>query len=98
MKIDTQAALFLMLGQAAARSIAEIEDVVPKHSLLLSAQYDLAELVPEKVRLATNASEAYRLFFVFEHYLREFVVEVLSKDGATWWDKIPPDVQADVTK
>lgn len=96
--IDSRAALFLMLGQGAERNIAKRDDLVPKESLLLSATYDLAELVPEKVRHSTYASEAYRLFFVFENYLREFVIEVLSKDGNNWWDKVPPDVQADIVK
>jgi hypothetical protein len=50
------------------------------------------------VRSATDAAEAYRLFFVFESYLRDFIVEVLSKDGGTWWDKVPPDVQTEVTR
>jgi len=98
MKIDAQAALFMMLGQAAERNLAKIDDIVPKESLLLSAAYDMAALVPDKVRRATDAAEAYRLFFVFESYLREFVVEVLSKDGGTWWDKVPADVQTEVAK
>ncbi len=100
MKLDATAALFLMLGQAADKTIAAIEDVVPKETLLLSPQYDLAEMVPEKVRRATIASESYKLFFVFEEYLREMIVEVLSKekDGKTWWDFAPPDVKEEVTK
>jgi hypothetical protein len=99
MKIDAQAALFIMLGQAAERTIAKIEDVVPKEALILSPAYDLAAIVPEKVRRATEAAEAYKLFFVFESYLREFVVEVLSKDEATtWWDHVPTDVQTEVLR
>jgi hypothetical protein len=55
--------------------------------------------VPDKVRRAVEASEAYRLFFVFESYLREFIVEVLSKDATEeWWAKVPKDVQDEVTK
>lgn len=31
--------------------------------------------------------------------MREFVVEVLSKDQSVpWWDKLPPDVQTDVKR
>jgi hypothetical protein len=26
------------------------------------------------------------------------MVEVLSKEGGTWWDKVPPDVQTEVSK
>ena len=94
MKVDAQAALFLALGKAAKNTVASIEEIVPKEALLLSTAYDLAEIVPEKVRGASDASEAYKLFFVFENYLREVIVEVLSKDGAeAWWDKVPKDVQ-----
>lgn len=98
MTIDARAALFMMLGQAAEKSIAKIEDIVPKESLLLSTAYDLAAVVTDKVRQAGDASEAYRLFFVFESYLRGFIVEVLSKDGGTWWDKVPLDVQTEIAK
>ncbi|HEY5239413.1 MAG TPA: Swt1 family HEPN domain-containing protein [Rhizomicrobium sp.] len=99
MTVDSQAALFLMLGQIAEKTIEKIEDIVPKDSLLLSPSYDLATLVPDKVRRATEAAEAYKLFFVFESYLREFVVEVLSKETeGTWWDKVPTDVQDEVSK
>jgi hypothetical protein len=99
MTLDARAALFLMLGQAAERTINKIDHLVPNESLLLSNEYDLAALVPEKVRRAVAASIAYKLFFVFEDYLRELIVEVLSKDNqATWWDKVPRDVQDEVTK
>lgn len=99
MTVDSRAALFLKLGQAADKTVAKIEDLVPKESLLLSTAYDLATLVPDKVRRAVEAAEAYKLFFVFENYLREFIVEVLAKDPAQpWWDKVPTDVQAEVTK
>ncbi len=99
MSIDGKAALFLMLGQAAERSVDKLEDIVPADSLLLSTSYDLAPLVPEVVRRSAEAAEAYRLFFVFESYLRELVVEVLSKNGeATWWDKVPTDVQSEIAR
>jgi hypothetical protein len=99
MRVDSKASLFVMLGQTAERTLAKIEEVVPKDSLLISPSYDLAALVADKVRRATEASEAYRLFFVFEAYLREFIVEVLSKENQeTWWDKIPGDVQEEVAK
>jgi hypothetical protein len=99
MTIDAQAALFVMLGQVAERIVAKIEDIVPKESLFLSPSYDLAPIVPDKVRRAVEAAEIYKLFFVFEGYLREFIVAVLSKEGTeTWWDKVPPDVQTEVTR
>lgn len=100
MTVDSRAALFLMLGQAAERTVAKIENVVPKETLLLSKEYDLATLVPEKVKGAVSAAEAYKLFFVFESYLREMIAEVLSKDGEAtgWWEKVPPDIQTEIAK
>jgi hypothetical protein len=99
MSLDSQAALFVLLGQSAERTVGQLKELVPKERLLLSPTYDIAPLLPEIVRRATNASEAYRLFFTFEHFLREFVVEVLSRDSTvSWWDKLPKDVQDDVTR
>lgn len=99
MSTGSSAALFLMLGQTAERAVLAIEDLVPKERLLLSPTYDLAPLLPDKVRRANEASESYRLFFVFENFLREFVVEVLSKDPTqSWWDKVPKDVQDEISK
>jgi hypothetical protein len=99
MKDDRTAALFVMLAQSAERSVERLEDVVPSESLLLSPSYDLAPLVPDLVRHATAAAEAYRLFFVFEGYLRDLIVDVLSKEGqATWWDRVPADIQIEVAK
>jgi hypothetical protein len=100
MSLDAQAALFVMLGQSAERTIASIEEIVPGDSLLLSSQYDLAAIVPEKVRRASIASETYKLFFVFEEYLREIIVEGLTreKEGKTWWDFAPQDVKDEVTR
>lgn len=98
MNLEAQAALFIMLGQTAEKTVAQIEDVVPKETLLLSPEYDLAALAPAKVRSSIDASVAYKLFFVFEEYLRELIVEVLSKENETWWDKVPTDVQQEITK
>jgi hypothetical protein len=99
MSFDERAALFLMLGQAADKAVIALEHVVPSHKLMLSASYDLATVVPEKVKRAVEASEAYRLFFVFESYLREFIVEVLSKEATEeWWAKVPKDVKDEVTR
>jgi hypothetical protein len=65
----------------------------------LSTAYDLALIMPDRVKRAMQAAETYKLFFVFEGYLRDFVVEVLSKDpAASWWEKVPPDVQTEVAK
>lgn len=99
MSVDATAALFVMMGQTAERSIGAMEELVPGESLLLSPSYDLAPLLPASVRQATSAAETYRLIFVFENFLRTFVVEVLSKDlSRPWWDKVPKDVQDEVIK
>lgn len=96
---DSMLALFLLLGQTAGRTASTLPGVAPTEPLLLSDTYDLGILMPDTVREAIAASQGYRLFFVFENYLRELVVEVLSKDAATnWWDKVPKDVQDDVAK
>ncbi|MEQ7865218.1 Swt1 family HEPN domain-containing protein [Xanthomonas sp. WHRI 8393] len=99
MSVDSKAALFLMLGQTAERSVAKIEELVPRETLLLSPSYDLAPLLPDMVRRATSAAEGYRLFFVFENFLRKFVLEVLSKDlSKSWWERLPTDVQDEISK
>jgi hypothetical protein len=97
--LDAKAALFVMLGQTAERTVAGLDTVAPPESLLLSSTYDLAPLIPDGVKKALRAAESYKLFFVFEGYLREFVIEVLSADPTvSWWDKIPKDVQDEVSK
>ena len=99
MSVDSRAALFVMLGQTAEKSLDTLEDVVPSESLLISQDYDLAPLMPDRVKRANQAAEVYKLFFVFEGHLREFVVDVLTRDASTsWWDKIPTDVQQEVAK
>lgn len=99
MTFDSKAALFLMVGQTAEKSLIAMDDLVPRESLLLSPSYDLAPLLPDTVRQATSAAETYRLFFVFENFLRQFVIQVLTKDASRpWWDKVPKDVQDEVTK
>ncbi len=99
MSDHSRLALFLLLGQSATNSASAIPETAPTESLLLSPSYDLAQLMPDHVRQAVKASEGYRLFFSFEAYLRELVVDVLSKDSASnWWDKVPKDVQEEVAK
>jgi hypothetical protein len=96
---DNKLALFMMLGRGVARTIQSLKEVVPPDSLLLSSSYDLAPLLPDAVREAGRAAEPYRLFFVFETYLRDLVVDVLSKDAAVnWWDKVPQPVKDEVAK
>jgi len=99
MTADSKLALFLMLGQSASRTVGQLEDVAPPDALMLSAAFDLAPSMPDAVRRATRAAYAYKLFFVFETYLREFVVEVLSRDvTTTWWDKLPADTRGEIER
>jgi hypothetical protein len=100
MSLDSTASLFVMLGQTAEKTITKIDTVVPKESLLISKEIDLATLAPDVVRKAVEASEPYKLFFAFEAYLRDMVVEVLSKQGqlTNWYEKVPKDVQDEIAK
>ncbi|MGN2251374.1 Swt1 family HEPN domain-containing protein [Frateuria sp. GZRe14] len=94
---DSRLALFLMLGQGADRVLSRRIDLVPSHSLLISESFDLSEVVPDTVHSALQAAEAFKLFFVFERYLRDIIIDVLSQDPAVqWWEKLPTDVRAEV--
>ena len=96
---DERMALFLMLGQTASRMLGETPETAHSEPLLLSDSFDLSTTVPESVKAAAEASVGYRLFFVFENYLREFVVEALSGDGEeTWWEKIPTNVRDEIER
>jgi len=56
-------------------------------------------VLPKEVRRAITASESYKLFFVFENFIRDFVLETLSElDKVNWWDRVPKDVQDEVQK
>jgi hypothetical protein len=99
MKDDVRMAHFIMLGQTASRTVRALREVAPPETLLLSSSYDIGPLMPEAVKSALRAAEAYKLFFVFETYLREFVVDVLSKDPlVNWWDRLSKPIQDEVKK
>ncbi len=96
---DGRLALFLMLGQTATKSVGQLPEVAHSEPLPISEMFDLSTAIPEQVKEANAAAIGYRLFFVFENYLRQFVIEVLSNDSSQlWWDKIPADVQAEVKR
>ena len=96
---DARLALYLMLGQTASKTAFSIPEISDGKPLMISESYDLSTSLPETVRSANQASEGYKLFFVFENYLRDFVVETLSKNSSeTWWDKLPTDVQQEIDK
>ena len=92
---DSKLALFVMLGQTASRTIVSLPEVA--HSEPLAETYDLSTAIPDQVKAANTAALGYKLFFVFENYLREFVVTTLSDDDTpTWWEKLPTDVKNEV--
>lgn len=94
---DNRIALFLMLGLSAEKTLSSLKDTAPGESLPVDSAYDLATLMPINVKEAIHAAEAYKLFFVFEWYLRELIVEVLSDNSSeTWWEKIPPNIQEEI--
>jgi hypothetical protein len=94
---DEHLSLFVMLGQSAQNAVKKLPDTVPPQHLMLSSTEDLALVLPKEVRRATKAAETYRLFFVFENFIRDFVLDTLSQvDPVNWWDKVPPDVQTEV--
>lgn len=94
---DSRIALFLMLGQSAGKNISSLKETAPSESFAIDTSYDLATLMPGNVKDALHAAEAYKLFFVFEWYLRDMIVEVLSDNsGGTWWDKIPTNIQDEI--
>jgi hypothetical protein len=96
---DDQLSLFLMLGQTSQKAVSKLPDTVPSQTLLLSATEDLALVLPKEVRRAIMAAESYKLFFVFENFIRDFVLETLLElDNVNWWDKVPKDVQDEVQK
>jgi len=96
---DTRLALFLMLGRSAEQLIQQHPDTVPPESLMISESADLAVGLPSSVKQSNRAALVYKLFFVFENYLRELVVEVLSEASPTnWWERVEPNVKAEVAE
>jgi hypothetical protein len=96
---DEHLSLFLMLGQSSQNAIKNLPDTVPPQSLLISPKEDLALLLPNDLRRAVATAEVFKLFFIFENFLRQFVLETLSElDSANWWSRIPQDVIDEVEK
>jgi hypothetical protein len=96
---DGKLALFVMLGRTVEQLIAENPATVPPESLSISDTVDLAVGSPAEVRRAIRAAFVYKLFFVYENYLRELVMAVLTeKYHAEWWEKIDPNTRKDVAE
>jgi hypothetical protein len=88
-----------MLGRAARREIDAVPSITPQSQLLISDRFDLGEVLPQETREAFRAAETYKLFFVFEQYLRDFILTVLSEtDKDNWWDSVPQHIRDEVSK
>jgi hypothetical protein len=99
MNHDSNLALFLMLGQTASKQAKDHPDIADSKPIMLSDDYDLSTSLPKEVRAANIASETYKLFFIFENYIKNFVIATLSDNGQkTWWDKVPKDIQDEIIK
>jgi hypothetical protein len=94
---DERISLFVMLGRTAEQLIQESPETVPPESLNISETVNLAVGSPAEVRKAIRAAFVYKLFFVFENYLRELVMEAMTERyQSQWWDKVEANVQRDV--
>jgi hypothetical protein len=78
---------FLMIGRSAQRRVLTLPGTVPRSALMISDTFNVAE------------ANTFKLFFVLESYLRDFVLTVLSEaDKENWWDSVPQNVRDDVSK
>lgn len=90
---------FLMIGRSAQRSIHTLPGTVPRSALMISDTFNVAEVLPDECREADAAADTFKLFFVLENYLRDFVLTVLSEaDKENWWNSVPLNVRDDVAK
>jgi hypothetical protein len=88
-----------MLVSAGVRSIKNLPNTVPHSRLMISETFNVAEVLPDETREAIGVSETFRLFYVLENYLREFILNVLSEaDKENWWNSVPKDVQTEVAR
>jgi hypothetical protein len=94
-----QLAAFITFGRLANREAASHEFAAPAQPLLIGPNQDLRTMVPETVKDAMEAAEGYKLFFVFENYLRKIVFSVLSeKFKEQWWEQVPEDIRTKVER
>ncbi len=97
--MNERLALFLMIGQSAQKSIKNLPNTVPQSRLMISDTFNVAEVLPDETREAIDVSETFRLFYVLENYLRDFILNVLSEaDKENWWDTVPKDVRDKVSE
>ncbi len=97
--MNERLAHFLMVGRSAQRSIKNLPNTVPQSQLMISDTFNVAEVLPDETREAIDVSETFRLFYVLENYLRDFILNVLSEvDKENWWNSVPKDVQTKVAE
>jgi hypothetical protein len=90
---------FLMIGRSAQRQVQELPGTVPQTPLMISERFNVAEVLPDESREAEGAADTFKLFFVFENYMRDFVLTVLSEsDKENWWNAVPQNVRDEVAK
>lgn len=90
---------FLMIGRSAQRRMQDLPGTVSPNPLMISDRFNVAEVLPDESRDAVRAAETYKLFFVFENYVRDFILTVLSEaDKENWWNSVPQHVKDDVAK
>ena len=96
---SAELANFLMIGRSAQRQVRTLPGTVPRSALMISETFNVAEVLPDESRDADDAAETFKLFFVLESYLRDFVLTVLSEaDKENWWGAVPQNVREDVAK
>ena len=97
--MNERLAHFLMVGRSAQRSIKNLPNTVPQSRLMISDTFNVAEVLPDETREAVDVSETFRLFYVLENYLRDFIFNVLSEaDKENWWNTVPKDVREKVAE
>jgi hypothetical protein len=90
---------FIMIGRLAQQRVRSLPGTVPQMPLMISDRINISELLPDESRDAVRAAETFKLFFVLENYLRDFIVTVLSEtDKENWWNSVPQQVREEVAK
>lgn len=97
--MSAEFAHFLMVGRSAQRQVQKLPGTVPQTPLMISDRFNVSEVLPDESRDAVEAAETFKLFFVLENYLRDFILTVLSEaDRENWWNAVPQNVQDEVAK
>lgn len=84
---------FMFRGLLAKHSLRDMQAVgqlrSPAHDVVERRDVDLLAPVPETIRASSlYMQRCYRLLFILENVVREFVHDVLEeKDGADWFEK-----------